>query len=113
MRTEVGIGIETVQPVQTDSRIATHLPSILGRDAGGGAPSASVSGTKAAAPAPPPTQPSMGPSQSMPSEGRPPTFAFLTSTSSPFTSTTAPTVATTTREPSFTLPAFVTIGNGS
>ena len=59
----------------------SHLPR--GFSAGGLLPSAKLSGTTAAAPAAPPFQPSIGASQTMPSDIWPPTGAFFTSMSSP------------------------------
>merc|ERR1719373_227472 len=84
-----------------------HLPSIRGRSGGGGPPTAKVSGSSAA-PLPPPRQPSISELQSIPSDGTPPTACFLIGSSL----TMAPTLATTTRTPSLTLPALVTILSG-
>ena len=85
-------------------------PSRRGLDFGGASPGLKLSGRSAAAPAPPPVHPSMGPSHSMPSEVTPPTMAFLTFAPS-FSSD--PIVATTTRFPASTFEAFVTIVRGS
>mmetsp|Transcript_10456 Transcript_10456/g.34869 ORF Transcript_10456/g.34869 Transcript_10456/m.34869 type:complete len:206 (+) Transcript_10456:48-665(+) len=85
-------------------------PPIRGRSAGGASPAEKVSGTSAAAPAPPPTQPSIGESQSMPSLLTPPTAAFLTVVPS---RSSQPTMATTTRLSTRTFDAFVTIVSGS
>ena len=90
---------------EKDEGDSTHFPSRRGLRSGGREPGAKLSGTSAAAPAPPPTQPSIGASHSMPSDVRPPTFRFCRGISS----TTAPTIATTTREPSATFPALVTM----
>ena len=68
-------------------------PSNRGRDRGGVSPGLKVSGRRTAVPAPPPAQPSMGPSQSMPSLMTPPTGARFTLSPS---LSSAPTVATTT-----------------
>mmetsp|Transcript_19414 Transcript_19414/g.23214 ORF Transcript_19414/g.23214 Transcript_19414/m.23214 type:complete len:206 (+) Transcript_19414:136-753(+) len=90
------------------------LPSMRGLEEGGVSPGAKDGGTRAAVPEPPPDQPSMGQSHTIPSEGAPPTFAFLITISSPEPSfTVAPTVAMTTYDPSFTFGAFVTTGTGS
>lgn len=75
-----------------------------GREDGGAAPGAKLSGTTQAIPAPPPTQPRFFGSASMPSDITPPTDVFLM-TMSP---TSVPIVATTTLTPSATLGAFVT-----
>ena len=63
----------------------------------------------AAIPAAPPFQPSIGQSQSIPSDFAPPTEVFLT-TSSP---TAAPIVAITTRMPSDSLGALLTTATGA
>merc|ERR1712107_274984 len=76
-------------------------------------PGAKVSGSRAAAPAPPPVQPNIGPSHSIPSDGQPPTDVFLMVISSPLSETVAPTVATTSNTPSLTLGALVTTLMGS
>lgn len=80
------------------------MPSMRGREDGGAAPGAKLSGTTQAIPAPPPTQPRFFGSASMPSDITPPTDVFLM-TISP---TSVPIVATTTLTPSATLGAFVT-----
>ena len=88
---------------------AEFLPSIRGLFSGGESPGEKVSGTSAAFPEPPPDQPSIGASQSIPWDLTPPTFASFTSMSSQSMFTFAPIVATTTWLPSTTFGAFVAI----
>lgn len=81
-----------------------------GRTVGGASPGLNVSaGTRAAVPAPPPAQPSIGASHSIPEDFTPPTVATLTRISSVPLRTSAPGKATTTSEPTTTFGAFVTI----
>ena len=84
-----------------------------GREGGGASPRATVSGSRAAVPAPPPLQLSIGASHSMPPLRTPPTVAAFTSTSVPSTFSAAPGSATTQRAPTARLGAFDTTEMGA